>query len=84
MMRREPKKDASFEEQNHREALGRSRGGYSTKVYVIADGHGKAFGFALAPGQAHELRLAPAMLDNLPAIPPMSSGEEKLRVKRLS
>ncbi|WP_408834557.1 IS5 family transposase [Acetobacter vaccinii] len=63
------KKGASFEERDHREALGRSRGGYDTKVCVIADGHGKAFGFALAPGQAHELPLAPAMLDNLPAIP---------------
>ncbi|GAL98578.1 hypothetical protein ATR1_360c0002, partial [Acetobacter tropicalis] len=36
---------------------------------MIADGHGKAFGFALAPGQAHELPLAPAMLDSLTAIP---------------
>ena len=36
---------------------------------MIADGHGKAFGFTLAPGQAHELPLAPAMLDSLPAIP---------------
>lgn len=36
---------------------------------MIADGHGKAIGFALAPGQAHELPLAPAMLDDLPAIP---------------
>ncbi|EGG79188.1 transposase [Gluconacetobacter sp. SXCC-1] len=47
--RREPKKEASFEERDHREALGRSRDGYGTKVCVIADGHGKAFGFALAP-----------------------------------
>ena len=36
---------------------------------MIADGHGKAIGFALAPGQAHELPLAPAMLDSLTAIP---------------
>ena len=63
------KKEASSEERDHREALGRSRGGYGTKVCVIADGHGKVFGFALAPGQAHELLLAPAMLDSLPAIP---------------
>ncbi|MBS0987777.1 IS5 family transposase [Acetobacter okinawensis] len=62
-------KRASFEERDHREALGRSRGGYGTKVCVIADGHEKAFGFALAPGQAHELPLAPATLDSLSAIP---------------
>ncbi|WP_415502248.1 transposase [Acetobacter orientalis] len=35
---------------------------------VIADGHGKAFGFALAPGQVHEQPLASVMLDNLHAI----------------
>ena len=64
-----PKKGGSFEERDHREALGRSRGGYGTKACVIADGHGKAVGFALAPGQAHELPLAPDMLDSLPAIP---------------
>ena len=63
------KKGASFEERDHREALGRSRGGYGTKVCVIAEGHGKALDFALAPRQAHELPLAPAMLDSLPAIP---------------
>ncbi|WP_217890302.1 transposase [Acetobacter senegalensis] len=58
-----------MEERDRREALGCSRGGYGMKVCVIADGYGKAFGFALAPGQAHELLLVPAMLDNLPAIP---------------
>jgi transposase len=35
----------------------------------MADGHGKTSDFALAPRQAHELPLAPAMLDNHPAIP---------------
>ncbi|WP_206778582.1 transposase, partial [Komagataeibacter intermedius] len=29
----------------------------------------RTLSFALAPGQAHELPLAPAMLDSLPAIP---------------
>ena len=42
-----PKKRGSFEERDHRGALGRSRGGYGTKICVIADGHGKAVGFAL-------------------------------------
>jgi len=66
---RELKKGASFEERDHREASGRSRGGYGTKVCVMADGHRKAPGFALAPGQVHELPLTPVMLDSLPAIP---------------
>lgn len=55
----------SFEERDHREALGRSRSSYGTKVCVIADGHGKALGFALASGRP----LAPGMIDGLPAVP---------------
>jgi transposase len=46
-----------------RDALGRSRGGYGTKACVVADGQGRAISFALAPGQAHELPMAPALLD---------------------
>ena len=67
--RREPQKRKFFEDRDHREALKHSRCGYGTKVYVIADGHEKIFGFALAPGQTHELLLAPAMLDSLPIVP---------------
>src|SRR5829696_8461479 len=52
-----------------REALGRSRGGYGTKACVIADASGRAIGFALAPGQAHELPLAPLLLTLLSIIP---------------
>jgi hypothetical protein len=36
---------------------------------VIADGSGRAVAFALAPGQAHELPLAPDLLDRLPRVP---------------
>jgi transposase len=36
---------------------------------VIADASGRAIGFALAPGQAHELPLAPLLLTLLSIIP---------------
>ena len=36
---------------------------------MIADGGGRAIAFALAPGQAHELPLAPALLARLPRRP---------------
>ena len=36
---------------------------------MIADGSGRAIAFALAPGQAHELPLAPDLLDCLPDTP---------------
>ena len=51
------------------EGLGRSRGGFGTKACAIVDASGRAIGFALAPGQAHELPLAPTLLALLVAIP---------------
>jgi transposase len=35
-------------------AMGRSRGGFSTKIHVLCDGHGHPLHFHLTPGQAHE------------------------------
>jgi transposase len=35
-------------------ALGRSRGGSSTKIHLLGDGHGHPLDFHLTPGQAHE------------------------------
>src|SRR4051812_39342513 len=56
------KKGGSSAQRDKREALGRSRGGFATKACVIADGSGRAIGFALAPGQANELPMAPVLL----------------------
>ena len=61
-----------------REALGRSRGGYGTKACVIADGRGRAIAFALAPGQAHELPMAPRLLGSLPDVPGWIVGDKGL------
>ena len=36
---------------------------------MLADSHGRAVAFVLAPGQAHEAPLAPALLDALPNSP---------------
>ncbi len=36
---------------------------------MIADGGGRAVAFALAPGQAHGLPLAPGLLGRLPRVP---------------
>ncbi len=60
------------------EALGRSRGGYGTKACVIADGRGRAVAFALAPGQAHELPMAPGLLGCLPGVPGWVVGDRGL------
>jgi transposase len=62
------KKGESSAQRDKREALGRSRGGFSTKASVIVDSSGRAIGFALAPGQAHELPMAPVLLSFLTAV----------------
>lgn len=51
-----------------RHALGRSRGGFGTKALGVADASGRAVLFALLPGQASEVRAAPAMLARLCAL----------------
>ncbi|XZE44555.1 transposase [Pirellulaceae bacterium SH467] len=43
-------------------ALGRSRGGYSTKVHLLVDGIGNPLAFTITGGQAHETT---ALLDVL-------------------
>jgi len=44
------------------QALGRSRGGISTKIHLISDAHGNPLDFLITPGQAHESRSAEALL----------------------
>ena len=68
-------KDAAPARRGAGEALGRSRGGYGTKACVIADGAGRAIAFVLAPGQAHELPLAPLLLAVLSLIPAWIVGD---------
>lgn len=38
-------------------ALGRSRGGFSTKIHIICDGAGRPLNAELRPGQTHETQL---------------------------
>jgi transposase len=52
MCLRRRKKSDSEEPSDH--ALGRSRGGFSTKIHVLCDEHGHPLHFHLTPGQAHE------------------------------
>ena len=49
------------------EAIGRSRGGLSTKIHARVDALGNPTGFALSPGQAHDLDGADALLPEVEA-----------------
>ena len=55
-----PKKD-----EDH--AIGRSRGGLSTKIHALVDALGKPLAFLLTPGQAHDLVGADALLPQMAA-----------------
>ena len=47
------------------EALGRSRGGLTTKIHAVVDGLGRPLRFLLTPGQAADCRPARALLEGL-------------------
>lgn len=49
------------------QAIGRSRGGLSTKIHATVDALGNPTGFHLTPGQAHDLDGADALLPTVDA-----------------
>jgi transposase len=55
------KKGDPEEPEDH--ALGRSRGGYTTKIHLLSDGRGHPLHFHLTPGQAHESTALVSVLD---------------------
>jgi transposase len=51
------------------QALGRSRGGFGSKIIGVCDAAGRLMGFVLVPGQAHELAPSLLLLKRLPKAP---------------
>ena len=49
------------------QALGRSRGGLSTKIHLVADAKGQPIRFALTEGQAHDAPEAIPLLTGIKA-----------------
>ena len=45
--------------------MGRSQGGFGTKVHVVCDGQGRPLGVLLTPGQRHESVVFEAVLDTV-------------------
>ena len=56
-----PKKDGEDQ------AIGRSKGGLSTKIHALVDALGNPLAFFLTPGQAHDLQGADALLPRMQA-----------------
>lgn len=63
-----------------RQALGRSRGGLTTKVHLAVDGHGLPLSLVLAPGNTNDSTLFEAALD---AIRVPRSGRGRPRTCRI-
>jgi transposase len=50
-------------EKNVAQAIGKSRGGLSTKIHVLIDALGNPFNLMLTPGQAHDLTAVEPLLE---------------------
>ncbi len=70
--RRRPKKGDS-----DAEALGRSRGGFSTKIHVVCDALGNPLEIALTPGQAGDCPQAEPLLERVVAVEPVAQASEE-------
>jgi transposase len=64
------------------EALGRSQGGFSTKVHLRAEGQGKPLTFVLTPGQQHEATVLKELLDS-PKLKRAGRGRPRIRPGRI-
>jgi transposase len=47
------------------QALGRSRGGFSTKLHLRCDGNGLPLAIVLTPGQTHEARIFDVLVEDM-------------------
>lgn len=66
-----------------REALGRSQGGFGTKLHLRAEGNGKPMAFVLTPGERHEQSALEPLLDR-GAVPRPGRGRPRLRPRRVA
>jgi hypothetical protein len=64
------------------QALGKSQGGWSTKVHLRAEGNGKPLTVLLTPGQQHKSTQFAPLLDQ-GAVKRRGPGRPKLRARRV-
>src|SRR5580692_9016985 len=56
--------NAPVHEKNGPQAIGRSRGGLTTKIHALVDALGNPVELMLTPGQAHDLACAEQLIDS--------------------
>jgi Transposase DDE domain len=64
------------------EALGRSRGGLTTKVHLGCDGRGRPLSVVLTPGQRHDSTQLKLVLDAICVPRPAGRGRPRKRPDR--
>jgi transposase len=66
-------------------ALGRSKGGFGTKVHVVCDGRGQPLGLVLTPGQQHESTVFEVVMTTVETLPQPAklAGDKAYRAKRI-
>jgi transposase len=65
------------------EALGRSRGGFSTKIHLRCERSGKPMVFVLTSGERHELPVLPTLMEQ-GAVKRLGRGRPRIRPDRLA
>jgi hypothetical protein len=59
-----------------RNALGRSRGGFSTKINARINAESLPIGIEIAPGQTHDVTAYPALMDDVDGDPEQMLGDK--------
>jgi transposase len=59
-----------------RNALGRSRGGFSTKINACTNAAGLPIGIVITPGQAHDVTAFPALMQEVDCDPEQLLGDK--------
>ena len=67
---------AAVEKGGERNALGRSRGGFSTKINARTNAEGLPIGVVITPGQAHDVTAFPALMQEIDCDPEQMLGDK--------
>lgn len=58
---------ASGARTGHERAIGRSRGGATTKIHIAADAHGNPIDFEITGGEVHDAKVADKLIEKIKA-----------------
>src|SRR5437667_12732181 len=61
---------------DERNALGRSRGGFSTKINARTNAEGLPIGIVVTPGQSHDVTAFPALMQEIDCDPEQMLGDK--------